>query len=87
MPFALEEPSVFECDGDVLAYTRRSRRDESAFLVALTLGGDEHTLQLPADSARGIVALSTHARRTGDLVAGELKLQANEGVVVRLARG
>ena len=78
---------AIECDGDVLAYTRRSRRDESAFLVALNLGGDEHTLQLPADSARGIVALSTHARRTGDLVAGELKLQANEGVVVRLARG
>jgi len=76
-----------ECDGDVLAYTRRSRRDESAFLVALNLGGNGHTLKLPADCARGIVALSTHARRTGDLVAGELKLQANEGVVVRLARG
>jgi alpha-glucosidase len=74
-------------DGDVLAYTRRSRRDESAFLIALNLGKDRHLLKLPGAASRGIVALSTHEGRAGTIVAGELDLQADEAIVVRLARG
>jgi alpha-glucosidase len=76
-----------QADGDVLAYVRRSRREESAFLVALNFGPFPHTLAMPAGARSGICALSTHPRRTGELVSGELQLAPDEGVIVRLARG
>ena len=75
-----------EGDGDVLAYTRRSRRGESAFLVALNFGPRAHKLRLAASASRGIVALSTHPERNGAVISGELDLEPDEGAIVRLAK-
>ena len=72
-------------EGDVLAYMRRSRKDESDFLVALNLGSNPHTLRRRKDSPRGTIAVSTHLDRLGEAVGEELALRADEGVIVRLA--
>lgn len=72
-------------EGDVLAYLRRGREDESDFLVALNLGSRPHTLRRLADSPRGTIALSTHLDRLGEAVGEALALRADEGVIVRLA--
>jgi alpha-glucosidase len=71
-----------DCEGDVLAYVRRGREDESAFLVALNLSATPQSVPLRA--LRGRIALSTHMDRGGELAAGTLALRADEGVVVRL---
>jgi alpha-glucosidase len=73
-----------EAEGDVLAYVRRARGDESSFLVALNLGGRPHRLAWSSPQG-GAVALSTHLDRGGEPVAGELQLRPHEGVIVRLA--
>src|SRR6185312_11757493 len=72
-------------EGDVLAYVRRSRKDESDFLVALNLGSRPHALRGLGNSSRGTIALSTHLDRAGETVGEELALRADEGVIVRLA--
>src|SRR5260221_1844241 len=72
-----------EAEDDVLAYVRRARESESAFLVALNLGARANVLR-PIGGGRLVV--STHLDRDGEHVAGELRLRADEGVVVRLAR-
>ncbi len=72
-----------EAEDDVLAYVRRARESESAFLVALNLGARANVLR---PIGGGDIVLSTHLDRDGEHVAGELRLRADEGVVVRLAR-
>jgi alpha-glucosidase len=67
---------------DVLAYLRRGRREESAFLVALNLGGQPRSLALQGN---GNVALSTHLDRWLEPVATTLRLRPAEGVIVRLS--
>jgi len=67
---------------DVLAYVRRGRREESEFLIALNLGTEPRTLAL---AGGGTVALSTHLDRWLEPLAGEVRLRADEGVIVRLA--
>ncbi|MEW5927607.1 MAG: alpha-amylase family glycosyl hydrolase [Gemmatimonadota bacterium] len=74
-------------EGDVLAYVRRARRGESDFLVALNLGPHPHVLRRPADAPRGTVAVSTHLDREGETVSGDVRLRANEGLVIRLRQG
>jgi alpha-glucosidase len=71
-------------DGDVLAYARRGRRGESAFLVALNLGGRPHRLALPGDAGAGRIVLTTALDREGDRVRGEVRLREDEGVIIRL---
>jgi alpha-glucosidase len=72
-----------EADGDVLAYVRRGREGESAFLVALNLGPRPQALSLPG-GAVGAVALSTHLDRDDEPVGRTLRLRPDEGVIVRL---
>jgi alpha-glucosidase len=71
-------------DSDVLAYIRRSRRDESDFLVALNLGPRRHVVRLPVSARGGTVSLSTHLDRLDEPVADTLELRPDEGVIVRL---
>jgi alpha-glucosidase len=71
-----------ERDGDVLAYIRRARSGESAFVVALNLGHAHVELALELS---GAVALSTHLDRAGERVEGTLRLRADEGVIVRVS--
>ncbi|HUP31161.1 MAG TPA: alpha-amylase family glycosyl hydrolase, partial [Usitatibacter sp.] len=70
-----------EAAGDVLAYLRRARSDESSFLVALNLGPHPHSLRCPR---QGTVALSTAMDREGERIHGEVQLRPDEGLVVRL---
>ncbi|HET7463619.1 MAG TPA: alpha-amylase family glycosyl hydrolase [Longimicrobium sp.] len=73
-----------EASGSVLAYLRRSRAGESDFLVALNLGSSPQTLPLSPETEGATVALSTHLDRAGERAAGELRLRADEGVILRL---
>ena len=68
--------------GNVLAYIRRARREESEFLVALNLGAEPRSLPL---AGAGNVALSTHLDRWLEPVAAEVNLRPDEGVIVRLS--
>jgi alpha-glucosidase len=70
-----------ETDGDVLAYLRRGREGEGAFLVALNLGP---AIQALRTSVRGTIALSTQPGRLAERVRDTLDLRPDEGVVVRL---
>jgi len=73
---------LVKTEGDLLAYVRRGRHDEREFLVALNLGAEPRSL---AFAAGGAVALSTHLDRRQERVAEEVRLRANEGVIIRLA--
>jgi alpha-glucosidase len=73
-----------EAEGNVLAYVRRGRGGESAFLVALNLGAAPQALKLRGANARGVIALSTHLSREGERVTDDLLLRPDEGLVVRL---
>ncbi len=68
-------------EGDVLAYLRRGGGD---FLVALNLGPHPHVLRRPADAPGGVVAVSTHLDREGEVVSGDVHLRGHEGLVIRL---
>jgi alpha-glucosidase len=68
-------------EGDVLAYVRRGREGESAFLVALNLGAAPQALKVPHD---GRIALSTHLDRAGERASRTLELRPDEGIIVRL---
>jgi alpha-glucosidase len=74
-----------EAEGDVLAYVRRGRKGESAFLVALNLGSRSHVLHRAADASAGTIVLSTLLDRNGERVKGNIALRGDEGIIVRLA--
>ncbi len=71
-------------EGDVLAYIRRTRTGECAFLVALNLGHEPQVLSFPADIPAAAIALSTHLDRHAQNAESELALRPDEGVVMRL---
>jgi alpha-glucosidase len=71
-----------QADGDVLAYVRRARREESHFLVALNLGQGAQTVRT---QLAGTIALSTRLDRRDEPVRGPVELRPDEGVIVRLA--
>jgi alpha-glucosidase len=71
-----------ECEGEVLAYVRRGREEESAFLVALNFSPAPQSVRL--HGFHGRIALSTHMDRVGEAASNALELRADEGVVVRL---
>jgi alpha-glucosidase len=73
-----------EAEGDVLAYVRRGRAGESAFLIALNLGSRPQALHRKPGAAPGTIALSTCCDRLGESVEQRLELRPDEGVVVRL---
>ena len=73
-----------EADGDVLAFIRRGRTGESAFLVALNLGSRAQALVRKPGAESGSLALSTCCDRKGEKVGERIELRPDEGVVVRL---
>jgi alpha-glucosidase len=74
-----------QAEGDVLAYVRRARGSEAAFLVALNLGHEPQRLEAGQALASGTVVLSTGLDRAGEAIAGVVALRPDEGVVIRLA--
>jgi alpha-glucosidase len=73
-----------EAEGDVLAYVRRARSGESSFLVVLNLGPRPHVFRVPEGVGVGIVVLSTHLDWEGEPIGREVRLRADEGVIIRL---
>ena len=70
-------------EGDVLAYLREA--DGQRLLIALNMGAGEGTLAIPTGMA-GKNVLGTSMGRAGEAIGRSLRLGANEGVVVELAR-
>jgi len=68
----------------VLAFIRRGRTGESAFLVALNLGSRAQALVRKPGAEGGSLALSTCCDRKGEKVGERIELRPDEGVVVRL---
>jgi alpha-glucosidase len=73
-----------EAEGDVLAYLRRARSGESDFLVVLNLGPRPHVFHVPDGIGVGTVVLSTYLDWEGEPIGREVRLRADEGVVIRL---
>jgi alpha-glucosidase len=72
-----------ETEGDVLAYIRRASAAGSDFLIALNFGSRPQVVGPPM-KLEGTIALSTYLDRAGTRIDGDLRLRADEGVVVRL---
>ena len=68
--------------GDLLAYGREIAGDR--LVVVLNLGAQPGTFLLPADSAAGIILVSTDPGRDGKPVAGAIGLAGHEGAVVAI---
>jgi alpha-glucosidase len=68
--------------GDVLVYLRRG--GGQSLLVALNLDPEPKGVVFTEEQPTGILLLSTHLDRTGERIAGELSLRADEGVVIEL---
>jgi alpha-glucosidase len=64
--------------GHVLQYGRRSNQEQ--FAIILNLGHDEEEASVPS----GLISLSTHMDREGQLVREKVSLRPAEGVIVRL---
>ena len=76
-----------EAEGDVLAYVRTAGSGESSFLVVLNLGPRPHVFRVPEGIGVGIVVLSTHLDWEGEPIGREVRLRADEGVIIRLQAG
>jgi alpha-glucosidase len=63
--------------GHVLQYARRNNQEQ--FAIILNLGHDEEE----AGVTSGLIALSTHMDREGELVREKVSLRPAEGVIVR----
>ncbi len=68
--------------GDVLAYLRES--GNSRFLVVLNLGHAPAVFVPEHREISGVVAVGTNSEREGNPVSGEVGLDGDEGVVVRV---
>jgi alpha-glucosidase len=72
---------LMKTEGDLLAYVRRGRDGESAFLVALNLGDKPQRL---SGTGPGMLVLTTYLDRTDEPLRETIELRPNEGAVVRL---
>jgi alpha-glucosidase len=72
-----------DTDGDVLVYIRRASGTGSDFLIALNFGSRPQVVPPPM-KVEGTIALSTYLDRAGTRIDGDLRLRADEGLVVRL---
>jgi alpha-glucosidase len=68
--------------GDLLLYRRAA--DDGRFLVALNLGAQPITIDLPANEVLGQVVVSTRGDRSGEGVKDAITLRDNEGLVIAL---
>lgn len=66
--------------GDVLAYWRCLPNER--LLIALNLGPEPCALTVGSVGASARLLLSTHLDRVDEVIAGELSLRANEGLIV-----
>ena len=73
-------------DGDVLSYLRAGFEGGGSFLIALNMGTRPHLFRVPPEYAGGTLAVSTHLDREGEATGSDIRLRADEGVVVRLKR-
>jgi alpha-glucosidase len=69
--------------GDLLVFLREHDRERT--VIALNLGREVTPLSFAGRQLRGEVLVSSAGDRDGELVMGEVTLQADEGIVVRLA--
>ena len=69
--------------GDLLVFLREHARERT--VIALNLGREVAPLSFAGRQLRGEVLVSSAGDRDGELVMGELTLQADEGIVMRLA--
>jgi alpha-glucosidase len=75
---AVGDHSPLTVTGDVLAFARDHAGERLA--IALNLGSSPH--DVGHGELRGRILLSTHGDREGEPVTGELRLRADEGVIV-----
>lgn len=68
-------------EGNLLAYRREKGKK---FLIALNLGSSPEVLNPDISEWRGKVKISTHPESEGEKVSGELRLKANEGLLISL---
>ena len=73
-------------DGDLFAYRRRLD-DNPQFLTILNFDHEPAIFHSTAVPQHGKIALSTHLDRKGEAFDGEVKLRADEGIVVKFADG
>jgi alpha-glucosidase len=69
--------------GDLLVFLREHDRERT--VIALNLGREVTPLSFAGRQLRGEVLVSSAGDRDGELVMGEVTLQADEGIVMRLA--
>src|SRR4029077_5489202 len=67
-------------EGNLLIYRRQ--RDAAAFVIVLNLAAEPTSIVSRTIGIDGEILLSTNMDRTGEMVAGELDLRANEGVII-----
>jgi alpha-glucosidase len=67
---------------DIFAYRRTA---DSDFLIILNFGSDTHTLNLAHVAEQAKIAIATGMNRSGPIELGNLTIQPNEGLVLRLA--
>ena len=67
-------------EGNLLIYRRQ--RDAGAFVIVLNLAAEPTSIVSRTIGIDGEILLSTNMDRTGEMVAGELDLRANEGVII-----
>jgi alpha-glucosidase len=60
----------------------RRQRDAAAFVIVLNLAAEPTSIVSRTIGIDGEILLSTNMDRTGEMVAGELDLRANEGVII-----
>ena len=67
---------------EVVAYTRCA--DGQRLLAVLDFGGEAHTLDVSQVGAAGTLLLSTHLAAAGDMELRALRVQPNEGLLLRI---
>jgi alpha-glucosidase len=76
------EIAPLPADNDLMAYIRKT--EERRLLIVLNLGANARTFNLADLRSRGHLLVSTHLDRNQEDVVEDLKLRADEGVIVEL---
>jgi alpha-glucosidase len=76
------EIAPLPADNDLMAYVRKT--EERRLLIVLNLSANPHTFNMADLRSRGRLLVSTHLDRDQEEVLDDLKLRADEGVIVEL---
>src|SRR5690606_7616867 len=71
--------------GNLLAYKRV--HDQGEILIVLNLGTVFEVLKPEKVELKGDIVVSTHLKREGEQVSGEIEMGPNEGVLIELQNG